>query len=115
MKVGTSGSVQSSWSKLETPSLYWTQNPDSCRQVMIELGQTSLEATSSALTCHYPGHNISKTIFLKCFTISYKGIVNLCISPDEFSPLRGFFGLFHADSTRKEFEKPSFFPTFTKK
>jgi hypothetical protein len=46
---------------------------------------------------------------------SPKGIVNLFISPDEFSPLRGFFGLFHCDSSRKKAEKASLFPTFTKK
>ena len=40
------------------------------------------------------------------------GIVNLCTSPDELSPLRGFFGLFQADSSRKEAEKTCLFPTF---
>jgi hypothetical protein len=38
------------------------------------------------------------------------GIVNLFISPGEFSPLRGFFGLFHGDSSRNEAEKTSLFP-----
>jgi hypothetical protein len=44
-----------------------------------------------------------------------EGIVNLFISPDEFSSLRGFFGHFHSDSSRKKTEKRSLFPTFTKK
>jgi hypothetical protein len=44
-----------------------------------------------------------------------EGIVNFFISPDEFSPLEDFFGLFHGDSSRKKAEKPSLFPTFMKK
>ena len=43
------------------------------------------------------------------------GIVNLFFSPDEFSPLRGFLGLFPRDPSRKKTEKRSLFPTFTKK
>jgi hypothetical protein len=43
------------------------------------------------------------------------GIVNLFISPYELSPLRGFFGLFQVDSSLKETEKTSLFPTFQEK
>ena len=43
------------------------------------------------------------------------GIVNLFFSPDEFSPLRGFLGLFHGDSSRKETQRTSLFPTFREK
>ncbi len=43
------------------------------------------------------------------------GIVNLFISTDELSPLRGFFGLIHRDSSRKEAEKTFLFPTFQEK
>src|SRR6266496_6819312 len=41
-----------------------------------------------------------------------EGIVNFFFLFDAFSPLRGFFGLFHADSSRKEPEKTPLFPTF---
>jgi len=41
-----------------------------------------------------------------------EGIVNFFFSFDEFSPLGGFLGLFHAESSRKEPEKTSLFPTF---
>jgi hypothetical protein len=43
---------------------------------------------------------------------SVEGIVNLIISPDEFSPPRRFLGLFSDDSSRKEAKTCSLFPTF---
>jgi len=46
---------------------------------------------------------------------AYCGIVNLFISADELSPLRGFFALFQRDSSRKEAEKTFLFPTFQEK
>jgi hypothetical protein len=46
---------------------------------------------------------------------SRSGIVNLFISTDELSPFRGFFGLIHRDSSRKEAEKTFLFPTFQEK
>ncbi len=38
------------------------------------------------------------------------GIINVFISADELSQLRGFFGLVHRDSSRKEAEKTFLFP-----
>jgi hypothetical protein len=37
------------------------------------------------------------------------------ISADELPQLRGFFGLVHRDSSRKEAEKTFLFPTFQEK
>jgi hypothetical protein len=42
-------------------------------------------------------------------------IVNLFLSLDELSPLRGFLGLFPGDSSRKRTQRTSLFPTFREK
>src|SRR6266516_374233 len=64
--------------------------------------------------CDLDGNTFERMSLRHCASSSLSGMVNFFFFLDESSPLRAFFGLFHADSSQKEPEKLLTFPLFRK-